>query len=147
MTTTTGVNQSTTAAAASSAAAAAANAAKTAKPNAAGYDRDMFLKLLVAQLRYQDPSKPMDSSQFMVQTAQFSQMEQMNELTQATNNTLSFQRVLFSGSLVGRTVEGIASTGASVSGAVSTVEIAGGKPMLVTDNGHRIDIDKLSAIR
>ena len=35
------------------------------------HGQDAFLKLLVAQLKYQDPSKPADSTQFMAQTAQF----------------------------------------------------------------------------
>ena len=34
-----------------------------------------FLKLLVAQLKYQDPSKPMDSSEFMAQNAQLTALE------------------------------------------------------------------------
>ena len=44
-------------------------------------DKDMFLKLLVAQLRYQDPSNPVDSSQFLSQTAQFSMVEQLAAMT------------------------------------------------------------------
>ena len=114
--------------------------------NASGYDKDMFLKLLVAQLRYQDPTKPMDSSQFMVQTAQFNQMEQMQSLTEATNNTLAFQRVLFSGSLVGRSIDGFDSAGASASGKVASVEITAGTPSLVLDNGKKVAIDKVGSI-
>ena len=37
--------------------------------------KDVFMKLLVAQMRYQDPSNPVDSSQMMAQTATFSQVE------------------------------------------------------------------------
>jgi len=42
--------------------------------------RDTFLKLLVAQLRYQDPLQPADAVQFVGQLAQFSQLEQLIEI-------------------------------------------------------------------
>lgn len=39
-------------------------------------DKNMFLQLLVAQLRNQDPSNPTDSTQYVQQLAQFQQLEQ-----------------------------------------------------------------------
>lgn len=42
--------------------------------------RDMFLRLLVAQIQNQDPLSPMDPSQFVSQLAQFSEMEQTIEI-------------------------------------------------------------------
>ncbi len=42
--------------------------------------RDAFLKLLITQLQYQDPLKPMDDTQFISQLAQFSSLEQMQQL-------------------------------------------------------------------
>ncbi len=43
----------------------------------AALGRDAFLKLLVAQLRHQDPLKPMDNTQFVAELAQFSNLEQV----------------------------------------------------------------------
>ena len=43
-------------------------------------NRDMFLKLLVAQIQNQDPLNPMDSTQFVSQLSQFSSMEQLLEI-------------------------------------------------------------------
>jgi flagellar basal-body rod modification protein FlgD len=45
-------------------------------------NRDTFLKLLVAQLRYQNPLNPTDSVQFVTQLAQFSQLEQSTQMEQ-----------------------------------------------------------------
>lgn len=51
------------------------NQGSTATP-AGTVDKNMFLQLLVAQLKNQDPLKPTDSTQFVTQLAQFQQMEQ-----------------------------------------------------------------------
>ena len=48
-------------------------------------DKNAFLKLLIAQLRNQDPLKPMEDKEFIAQLAQFSSLEQM----QLMNNTLA----------------------------------------------------------
>jgi flagellar basal-body rod modification protein FlgD len=44
--------------------------------------KDTFLKLLVAQLRYQNPLDPTDSVQFVTQLAQFSQLEQTTQMSE-----------------------------------------------------------------
>src|SRR6185437_2764854 len=79
-------------------------------------DEDAFLQLLVAQLKYQDPSQPVDSSQFMSQTAQFTQVQKMDEMTKATESVLSLQQGLAASALVGKTVQYTLSDGTTGSG-------------------------------
>ncbi|MTI57300.1 flagellar hook capping FlgD N-terminal domain-containing protein [Geosporobacter ferrireducens] len=50
-------------------------------------DKDAFLQLLVTQLRYQDPLNPMDDKEFVAQMAQFSALEQMQNLNKTTKET------------------------------------------------------------
>ena len=54
--------------------------------------RDDFLQLLVAKLQHQDPLKPMDDADFIAQLAQFSTLEQMNNISDgiATSNQWDF---------------------------------------------------------
>ena len=55
--------------------------ATTSAGNIPGADKATFLKLLVTQIRNQDPLNPQDSTQFVTQLAQFSELEQMTEVS------------------------------------------------------------------
>ncbi len=69
-----------------------------------GNDKQMFLELLVTQLRYQDPMNPTDSSEFMAQTAQFQSLEVMQGVADQLSALQSSQMAFGASSLVGRTV-------------------------------------------
>lgn len=60
--------------------------------------KDAFMQLLVTQLQYQDPLNPMDNQAFMAQMAQFSALEQMMNISNATEKSNAY-------ALVGKTVE------------------------------------------
>ena len=62
----------------------------TKDPTALG--QDDFLKLLVTQLQNQDPLKPMDNQDFIAQTAQFSQLNQMTELVDLMKQSVALQQ-------------------------------------------------------
>jgi flagellar basal-body rod modification protein FlgD len=53
--------------------------------------QDQFLNLLVAQLKNQDPLKPVDNGEFIAQLAQFSQLEQTKQMTTALNKFIERQ--------------------------------------------------------
>ncbi len=67
------------------------------KTNNSGMDKDAFLQLLVAQMQYQDPLEPTSNTEYISQYAQFSQVEQMQNMA----GTLELQRA---SSLVGEEV-------------------------------------------
>lgn len=73
-------------------AARAAQAQAKAPKAADNLGKDTFLKLLVAQLKYQDPMKPSDPTAFMTQTAQFSMVERLTAMEEATAQLLAAQR-------------------------------------------------------
>lgn len=69
----------------------------TSKSNNSGMDKDAFLQLLVAQMKYQDPLEPTSNTEFVSQYAQFSQVEQMQNMS----GSMDFARA---SSLVGKEV-------------------------------------------
>lgn len=67
-----------------------ADKANTEKQKSKVLDQDAFMKILAAQLKYQDPLSPMQDQEFIGQMAQFNSLEAMNslvELTQANSQT------------------------------------------------------------
>jgi flagellar basal-body rod modification protein FlgD len=75
--------------------------------------QDAFLRLLVTQLRQQDPLNPMDSTQFTAQLAQFASLEQLTKANKSLENVLIAQIAntnLTATSLVGKTVKAAGDT-------------------------------------
>src|SRR5690349_15194390 len=106
-------------------------------------DRDTFLKLLVAQLKYQDPSKPADSTQFLAQTAQFTQVEKLEGIA----DMLKGQQLITASSLVGKTVEYMDPSGAKTTGVISAAKLNGdAEPMLRIGNTE-VPLSKVTEVQ
>jgi flagellar basal-body rod modification protein FlgD len=88
-----------------------------------GSTKDMFLKLLIAQMKYQDPSNPASSSELMAQNATFTQVEKLEEIAKQNASMLALQRSSSAGALVGRTVTYSDSSGAKQTGLVTSVRL------------------------
>ncbi|MGH2345812.1 MAG: flagellar hook capping FlgD N-terminal domain-containing protein, partial [Chloroflexota bacterium] len=65
---------------------------------------DTFLQLLVAQLKNQDPTSPMDDQAFVTELAQFNTVEQMINLKQSIDTQTTAQQASEGISLLGRTI-------------------------------------------
>jgi flagellar basal-body rod modification protein FlgD len=106
-------------------------------------DQDTFLKLLVAQLKYQDPSNPADSTQFLAQTAQFTQVEKLGQIA----DMIKGQQLIGASSLVGRTVTYQDADGATQSGVVTTVKLNGdSEPTLMVGNTD-VQLSKVTEVQ
>ncbi|WP_061932155.1 flagellar hook assembly protein FlgD [Aureimonas sp. AU22] len=105
-------------------AAAATTAAATGNKTSemkTGLDYDAFLKLLVAQMKNQDPLNPTDPTAQMSQLASFSNVEQSIKLNQKLEAMTTLSTLTQANNLIGRTV----TTGdGSVTGVVKSIQVA-----------------------
>lgn len=103
---------------------------------------EVFLHLLVTQLRNQDPSSPMDTNEMMAQTTALASMEQLTTLTGLTEESFSLQMRAAASALLGQTVDYVGSDEQPTSGTVTGVSFADKVPM-VTVNGASVRLDAL----
>lgn len=101
----------------------------------AGLGQEDFLEILLTQLTFQDPLKPLDNEEFVAQLAQFTSLEQSRLTTENTDLLLRVETVTQALRLLGRTVEVRTDTGTTV-GRVNTVTFdQEGKPRLTILEG------------
>ena len=126
---------------------AAANAAKSGSSRATAntMDSEMFMKLLVTQLKNQDPSTPMDTNAMMSQTTQLAMMEQVTAQTTTANENYSLQMRIAASNLVGREVSYTGPDGVEVKGTATSVSFAEAVPK-VSVGGKEVALDLISGI-
>lgn len=92
---------------------------------------DTFLKLLVTQLRYQDPfSGGQDMGDFMSQIAQFTLLERVVKMQKSLDDFVAAQAPQQALSLLNKTVQVLDAGGEVVQGEVAAVRLQGGEPLL-----------------
>ncbi|MEA2468174.1 MAG: flagellar basal-body rod modification protein FlgD [Thermoleophilaceae bacterium] len=109
--------------------------------------KDDFLKLLVGQLQHQDPLSPSDDQQWIGQMAAFSQLEQVSNTAATTQKIVDTLNTNGTLSLIGRTVTYLDEAGVAHSGAVDTVDMAGGKASLTVGGVAGIDAGTVTQVR
>jgi flagellar basal-body rod modification protein FlgD len=121
--------------------------------------KDAFLKILITQLQNQDPTSPMDDREFIAQMAQFSSLEQMQNMTQAMENLLSSQQetqLMSYTNFVGKEVKWhelteeldekqvpITKEG---TGVIKELKFSNGEPTFVLEDGKELSPGNISSI-
>lgn len=114
---------------------ASSNGATTQTGSTIAPDYNAFLRLLVAQLKNQDPTKPVDSTQYMAQLAAFSNVEQAMQTNAKLDSLLTSFALTQAESLIGRT---ITTADGSITGKVESVSIVSGGAVAKLDNGKEV---------
>lgn len=112
----------------------------TSKNKGSTLDKESFLQLLVAQMQNQDPLNPSTDTEYVAQLAQFSSLEQLQNLNSSFSDTQAF-------SLIGKTVlvQDDAETSGMTEGIVEYVTKSGSKTY-ISVNGTKYSIDDLISV-
>jgi len=105
--------------------------------------KDDFLKILIAQLSNQDPTSPLENTEFIAQMAQFSSLEQMTNMSQSFEKMANFINSSEAQSMLGKTVE-LDLGDTSVTGQVEAA--TRGKQPQILVNGMYYNMDQIKAV-
>lgn len=112
--------------------------------SAANVDYETFLRLLVAEMQNQDPTKPMESTEYVAQLATFSNVEQNIQLNTKLEQLLSASYMSQADAIIGRQ---LTSPDGAVSGTVVEVKVYDDGLVAVLDGGEEMVIGGGVSIR
>jgi flagellar basal-body rod modification protein FlgD len=112
-----------------------------------GLEFEDLLRIVLTQLTYQDPLKPMESFEFVSQLAQFSQIQQTQTMSDRILGILQAQATNQATSVLGRIVD-VPAGAATISGRVQSISFQTGEPRLTieTSDGRTISNLALSSV-
>lgn len=135
------------------------NQAKTRKTGDSTLDKDAFLKILMTQLQNQDPTSPMDDREFIAQMAQFSSLEQMNNVATSINKLVESQnemQLMSYATFVGKEVKWHEITdqkdenGKTIinngQGVIKEVKFNDGSPVFILEDGKELNAGNISSV-
>ncbi|TGU57275.1 flagellar hook assembly protein FlgD, partial [Mesorhizobium sp. M2D.F.Ca.ET.147.01.1.1] len=96
-----------------------------------------FLKLLIAEMKNQDPTKPMDSTQYVAQLATFSQVEQSVQSNTKLDQIMQSSALSQADALIGRS---ITSADGKTTGIVASVKLASSGLIAVLKDGTEVPV-------
>jgi len=100
-------------------------------------DYQSFLKLLIAEMKNQDPTKPMDSTQYVAQLATFSQVEQSVQTNTKLDQIMQSSALSQADALIGRS---ITSADGKTTGVVASVKLASNGLIAVLQDGMQVSV-------
>lgn len=115
--------------------------------NAFNLEFESLLQIVLTQLTYQDPLKPVENFEFVSQLAQFSQIQQTSTMSDRLDAIFRAEATAQATSLLGRIVE-IPAGNTVLSGKVTGINFTSGQPRLTidTDGGQTISNIALASV-
>ena len=109
-------------------------------------DKEVFLSLLVAQMRYQDPTSPMDTTEMMAQSTQMASMEQLTAVADTTRESFALQMRVAASAMLGQEVSWTDADKVVRTGTVAGVDFSGAVPMVKVGDAT-VALDAISSVR
>ena len=113
----------------------ATDAAQSAAGKAQTVDYQSFLRLLVAQMKNQDPTSPMESTDYVAQLATFSQVEQSVQMNAKLDSILQASALTQATTMIGKE---ITSADGKITGIVKEVNLYSDGVVAILDNGEKV---------
>ncbi len=94
-------------------------------------DKDAFMKLLITQMKYQNPLEPTDPAAFMSTMTQMTTVEKLTQIADSATQQVDGQRSLSAASLIARQIEWKATDGSTKAGTVTGTKFTVDGPILI----------------
>lgn len=111
--------------------------ASTTVAQQAGLDYNSFLKLLLQQMKSQDPTRPMDQTAMLAQLAQFTSVGQTIQTNTKLDTLISSANTQAAVNLIGKTVTSLVD---GTTGTVKSIEITSSGSSAILTSGKKIDL-------
>jgi flagellar basal-body rod modification protein FlgD len=105
-----------------------------------------FVSFLITELQNQDPLNPTDTSQMLGELSQIGQMQSATDLQTSLTGMVQQNQVTAASSMIGKSVLGTDSTGAAISGTVTSVQVSSNAVNLGLDSGVSLPISSITSI-
>lgn len=109
-------------------------------------DKNAFLYILTTELSNQDPMNTKDNTEYIAQLAQFSSLEQMQNLNASISKLLTTDKIMNGAALIGKNVQFKVGDNDPVVEKIKSVKSADGDIVLVSVNGKSYTFDQISQI-
>lgn len=109
------------------------------------FGQDAFMKLLLTQLKYQDPLSPMEDREFISQLAQFTSLSELQKLNDNFSQMTQTQALASGTAFIGKTVSGLSSDGEEVTGVAEAAILRESKVYLRV-SGSQLSLDTITEV-
>jgi flagellar basal-body rod modification protein FlgD len=109
------------------------------------FGKDVFLKLLVAQMKYQNPMQPTDPSAFLTQSAQFSVVEKLSQLATQGDANSKLSQMTTAAAFMGKKIS-YSLNGAPGSGVVTGVKFPAGQSPVMLIGDKQVSLDAVQGV-